>query len=97
VRASQSYSLHKKRFGSPKIVGTSGHDFSPNSQRIAIYPLARRKPCPSGRLTAFDQMKEMTSLKREFPFLKEPPGQTLQQAIHDLHKGRADNQNVQIT
>jgi hypothetical protein len=38
------------------------------------------------RLTAFDQMKEPTSLKREFLFLKEPPSQTLQQAIHDLHK-----------
>jgi hypothetical protein len=31
-------------------------------------------------------MKELTSPKREFSFLKEPPGQTLQQAIHDLHK-----------
>jgi hypothetical protein len=38
------------------------------------------------RLTAFDQMKELTSLKREFSSLKEPPSQTLQQAIHDLHK-----------
>jgi hypothetical protein len=42
-------------------------------------------------------LKELTSLKREFPLPKEPPGQTLQQAIHDLPKGRADNQNVQIT
>jgi hypothetical protein len=50
-----------------------------------------------GRVTAFDQMKELTSLKREFPFLKEPPGQTLQQPIHDLHKGRAGNPIVQIT
>jgi hypothetical protein len=50
-----------------------------------------------GRVTAFDQMKELTSLKRAFPFLKEPPGQTLRQAIHDLHKGRAGNPNVQIT
>jgi putative transposase len=38
------------------------------------------------RLTAFDQMKDLTSLKREFPFLKEPPNHPLQQAIHDLHK-----------
>jgi hypothetical protein len=39
-----------------------------------------------GRVTAFEQMKELTSPKREFPFLREPPGQTLQHAIHDLHK-----------
>lgn len=38
------------------------------------------------RLTAFDQMKELKALKREFPFLKEPPNHSLQQAIHDLHK-----------
>lgn len=38
------------------------------------------------RLTAFDQMEELIALKREFPFVKEPPSQTLQQAIHDLHK-----------
>ncbi len=38
------------------------------------------------RLTAFDQMEELIALKREFPFVNEPPSQTLQQAIHDLHK-----------
>ena len=38
------------------------------------------------RLTAFDQMKDLTALKREFPFLKEPPNHPLQQAIQDLHK-----------
>lgn len=47
--------------------------------------LERERSYPR-RLTAFDQMKELTSLKREFSFLKEPPSQTLQQAIHDLQK-----------
>ena len=38
------------------------------------------------RLTAFDQLKDLTALRREFPFLKDPPNHPLQQAIHDLHK-----------
>jgi putative transposase len=42
------------------------------------------------KLSAFDQMKELTALKDEFSFLKEPPNHPLQQAIHDLHKAFAN-------
>lgn len=38
------------------------------------------------KLSAFDQMKELTALKCEFELLKEAPNHPLQQAIHDLHK-----------
>jgi putative transposase len=37
-------------------------------------------------LTAFDQIKELTALKGELEFLREPPNHSLQQAILDLHK-----------
>jgi putative transposase len=42
------------------------------------------------RLSAFDRMKELTALKDEYSFLKEPPNHPLQQAIHDLHKAFAN-------
>jgi putative transposase len=47
--------------------------------------LERQRSSPR-KLSAFDQMKELTVLKREFEFLKEPSNHPLQQAILDLHK-----------
>jgi|SRR6266540_2703706 len=38
------------------------------------------------KLSAYDQMKELTALKEECEFLYEVPNHPLQQAIHDLHK-----------
>lgn len=41
------------------------------------------------RLTAFDQIKQLKSLKVEAPWLKDVPHHALQQAIMDLHNGFA--------
>jgi putative transposase len=47
--------------------------------------LERERSNPRG-LSAFDQAKELTALKREFEFLREVPHHPLMQSILDLHK-----------
>jgi putative transposase len=42
------------------------------------------------KLSAYDQMKELTHLKEQFDFLYDVPNHPLQQAIHDLHKAFAN-------
>lgn len=50
------------------------------------HKILERKRCNPRKLTAYDHMKELTALKREFDFLYEVPNHPLQQAVHDLHK-----------
>lgn len=45
--------------------------------------MLERERCNPRRLPPFDQMKQLTTLKQEFAFLKELPNHALQQAIHD--------------
>jgi putative transposase len=42
------------------------------------------------KLFAFDQINEIPKLKREFPFFKEVPANSLQQTVLDLHQGFAN-------
>jgi putative transposase len=57
------------------------------SQRIEIYNAVREIPVEEREIryiSAIDQIKQLTHLKDQFPFLKEVPSHCLQQVLRDL-------------